>query len=98
MSLYNLASLDLQVPSLIISLPEQHSLRARRRRWRRWRRRPQILKLSLKFLRPQYFVTLSPIWFIFAMIIHIGPKFYAVPSPAPLGHVKVKVTDLEFPC
>ena len=96
MSLYNLASLDLQMPSLIISLPEQRSLRARRRRWRRWR--PQILKLSLKFLRPQFFLTLSPIWFIFAMIIYIGPKFYAVPSPAPLGHVKVKVTDLEFSC
>ena len=34
----------------------------RRRCWRwRWRRRPQMLKFSLKFLRPHYFLTLSPI-------------------------------------
>ena len=48
---------------------------------RRWRRHPQKLKFSLKFLRPHYFLTLSPIWFFFGMMIHIGPKFCAVPSP-----------------
>ena len=48
--------------------------------WRRhWPRRPQMLK----FLRPHYFLTLSPIWFIFGMMIHIGPKFCAVPSHLP---------------
>ena len=46
-----------------------------------WRWRPQMLKFSLKFLRPHYFLTLSPIWFIFGMMIHFGPKFCAVPSP-----------------
>ena len=29
------------------------------------------------------------------MIDHTGPKFYAVPSSAPLFDLKVKVTDLE---
>ena len=46
-----------------------------------WRWRPQMLKFLLKFLRPHYFLTLSPICFIFSMMIHIGPKFCAVPSP-----------------
>ena len=49
-------------------------------RWR-WRRSPQMLKFSLKFLRPHYFLTLSLIWFIFGMMIHISPKFCPVPSP-----------------
>ena len=48
---------------------------------RRWRRHPQMLKFSLKFLKPHYFLTLSSICFIFGMMIHIGPKFCAVPSP-----------------
>ena len=46
---------------------------------RRWH--PQMLKFSLKFLRPHYFLNLSLIWFIFGMMIHTGPKFCAVPSP-----------------
>ena len=62
--------------------------------WLRRRRRPQILKFLLKILRPHYFLTLSPIGFIFGKLIHIGPKFCAVPSPLPL--VKVKVLDLNF--
>ena len=56
----------------------------------------KMLKFSFMFLRPQYFLTLSPIWFIFGLMIHIGPKFCAVLSPFPSGHVKIKVTDLEF--
>ena len=38
-----------------------------------WRWCPQMLKFSLKFLRPHYLLTLSLIWFIFGIIIHIGP-------------------------
>ena len=40
-----------------------------------WRQRPQMLKFSFKFLKPHYFLTLPSIWFIFGMMIHIGPKF-----------------------
>ena len=29
-------------------------------------------------------------------MIHISPNFYAVPIPTTLGHVKIKVTDLEI--
>ena len=43
----------------------------------------KMLKFSLKFLRAHYFLTLSGIWFIFVMIIYIGLKFCAVPSPQP---------------
>ena len=46
-----------------------------------WRQLPQMLKFSLKFLKTSYFLTLPPICFIFGMMIHIGPKFCAVPSP-----------------
>ena len=52
-------------------------------RRRHWCRCPQMLKFSLKFFKSHYFLTLSPIWLIFGMIIHIGPKFWAVPSPLP---------------
>ena len=48
-----------------------------------WRRRPQMFKFSLKFLRPHYFLTLPQISFIFGLMIHICPEFYAVPSPPP---------------
>ena len=37
----------------------------------------------LKLLKPHYFLTLSLIRFIFCMLIHIGPKFCAVPSHPP---------------
>ena len=33
------------------------------------------LKVSLKFLRPHYFLILPQIWFIFGMVITIGPNF-----------------------
>ena len=39
------------------------------------------VKVFVKVLRPHYFLTLSPISFIFGMMIHIGSKFCAVPSP-----------------
>ena len=39
--------------------------------------------LLLKFLRPHYFPTLSLTWFIFGVMIHIGPKFCTVPSHPP---------------
>ena len=54
----------------------------------------KMLKFWFTFLRPYYFLTLSPNWFIFGLmnILHI-----AIPHPHPtLGHVKIKVTDLEF--
>ena len=45
-----------------------------------------MLKFSLKFLKPHYFLILSPIKFIFYMMIHIVPKFCAIPShPFRLG-------------
>ena len=58
---------------IFISSPEQHS----------WRAivlpspsaLVQMLKFSLKFLRPHYFLTLSPIWFIFGMSVHIIQNF-----------------------
>ena len=37
--------------------------------------RPQMFKFLWNYLRPHYFLTLSQIWFIFGMIIHICPKF-----------------------
>ena len=46
-----------------------------------WCQRPQMLKFSLKCLKPHYFLTSSLIWFIFGTMIHIGPKFCTVPSP-----------------
>ena len=52
----------------------------------------------LKFLRPHYFLTLSPIWFIFGSIIHIGPNFLCSTIPITRGHAKIKVTDFEFSC
>ena len=55
---------------------------SRCRRWCWWRH-PQMLKLSFKFWRPHYFLTLSLIWFIFGVIIHTGSKFCVVPSPPP---------------
>ena len=70
-----------------------------RRCWRLWQRccgRPQMFKFSLNYLRPHYFLTLSQIWFIFCMIIHIGPKFCGFTIPTTVGHVKV--TDLDFSC
>ena len=73
--------------------------RHQRRCWRLWQRccgRPQMFKFSLNYLRPHYFLTLSQIWFIFCMIIHIGPKFCGFTIPTTVGHVKV--TDLDFSC
>ena len=52
----------------------------------------------LKFLGPHYFQTLWSIWFMFNMVIDIGPKFYTVQSPPPVHDLKVKVMDLEFLC
>ena len=57
-----------------------------------------MLKFSLKFLRPHYFLTLSTISFIFGLIIHICPKYLRSTIHTTLGHVKVKVLDLEFSC
>ena len=46
------------------------------------------VKVFVKVFKTYYFLTLSPIWFIFGMMIHIGPKFCAVPSshPPPPSH------------
>ena len=41
------------------------------------------LIFALKFLEFHYFQTLWCIWFMFGMMIDIGPKFYAVASPPP---------------
>ena len=38
---------------------------------------------TLKILGPHYFQTLWWIWFMFGMMVDIGPKFYIVPSPSP---------------
>ena len=66
----------------------------------------KMLKFSFKFLRPHYFLTLSPIWFIFGLmkILHSAIPNPAPPPPPPPppphfphpGHVKIMVTDLEF--
>ena len=42
-----------------------------------------MLKFYVKFLAPHCFQTLWWIWFMFDMMIDIGPKFYTVPSPPP---------------
>ena len=42
-----------------------------------------IKVLWSKFLGPYYFQTLWCIWFMFGMVIDIGPKFYTIPSPRP---------------
>ena len=46
----------------------------------------QMLKFSLKFLRPHYFLILRPICFIFGIMIHIGPKFCAVHPHHPRSY------------
>ena len=88
------------------SLPEQnvhgellYYPRHQRWCWRLWQcccGRPQMFKFSWNYLRPHYFLTLSQIWFIFGMIIHIGPEFCGFTIPTTVGHVKV--TDLDFSC
>ena len=52
-----------------------------------------------KFLRPHIFQTTQWIWFIFGMMIDIGPEFYSAIAPTtPIYDLKVKVTDLELLC
>ena len=53
-----------------------------------------MLKFSSKFLRPHYFLTLSLIWFDENLAQCNLPSPH--PSPTHTGHVKIKVTDLEF--
>ena len=69
------------------------------RRWRcRWRRLPQMLKFSLKVFKTSLFPTLI------TDLIHLWyddtywSKILRSTNPTTLGHVKVKVTDLEFSC
>ena len=55
-----------------------------------------MLTFWFKFLRPHYFLTLQPIWFIFGLtkILHSA---IPTPYPHPLPHhVKIKVTDRIF--
>ena len=77
----------------IFSSPEQHS------------RRAIVLPLALasastnvkvfiKVFRPHYFLTLSLICFIFRMMIHIDPKFCAVPSPPLLVMSRSRLAGL----
>ena len=70
----------------------------------------KMLNFSFKFLRPHYFITLPLIFFIFGLmkILHsANPPPPPPPAPPPpphthththahRGHIKIKVTDLEF--
>ena len=71
-----------------------------------WDHRLRILKtlnFSFKFLRPHYFLTLSLIWFDenFVQCSHPPPNTHThthshTHTHTHTGHVKIKVTDLEF--
>ena len=53
----------------------------------------KMLKFSFTFLRPYYFLTLLiHLWFD-EYFAHCNPP---TSTPTPTGHVKIKVTDLEF--
>ena len=51
----------------------------------------EVFKTSLF---PNLITDLIHLWYM----IHIGPKFFCSTVPTTPGHVKVKVTDLEFSC
>ena len=65
-----------------------------------YRRRRLRVKVFVKVFKTSLFCNLTMIWFIFGMIIHIGPKFCAVPSPHPRschgqGH-RLRIFMLKF--
>ena len=71
------------------------------RRWRRrwhWRRRPQMFEVFVKVFKTSLFPNLV------TDLIHLWfddtywSKILCSTIPTTLGHVKVKVTDLEFSC